>query len=236
MKTIIPFACFLLVGSLGAVAVADTGDEASLGPLLKEAELRLRAIYNRDEFRAERFRADWLSDSSGYTVLEPALNTKERMLVRYDAASGKRTVLDPTQKEKARRSGNLSPDGERVIVSEQGNLYVRDLSHGPKIPLTNSVADSSVSHRRAVWSPDGKRIVFVQSDDSRVKLRPVLVPDDPSYPAVKNVRFARVGETIPTLRVGVVDANCVQRWELCSLSQPSSSSLKSVTAWSWTGG
>jgi dipeptidyl-peptidase-4 len=53
----------------------------------------------------------------------------------------------------------------------------------------------------------------VQSDDSRVKLRAVLVPGDPTYPEVKQVRFARVGETIPTLRVGVVDAQGKEtRW------------------------
>jgi hypothetical protein len=38
--------------------------------MLKKAESRLRAIYDRDEFRAKRYRADWLPDSSGYTVLE----------------------------------------------------------------------------------------------------------------------------------------------------------------------
>ena len=86
MKTSIPLACFLLVGSLGTVAVADTRAETSQELMLKEAEARLRAIYDRDEFRAKRFRADWLSDSSAYTVLESASDTKERMLVRYDAA------------------------------------------------------------------------------------------------------------------------------------------------------
>ena len=34
----------------------------------------------------------------------------------------------------------------------------------------------------------------------------MLVPGDPSFPGVREVRFARVGETIATLRVGVVDA------------------------------
>ena len=34
----------------------------------------------------------------------------------------------------------------------------------------------------------------------------MLVPGDPTYPGVREVRYARVGGTIATLRVGVVDA------------------------------
>jgi dipeptidyl-peptidase-4 len=46
-----------------------------------------------------------------------------------------------------------------------------------------------------------------------VKIRSVLIPGDPSYPEVKEVRFARVGGTLPTLRVGVVDAEGKEtRW------------------------
>jgi dipeptidyl-peptidase-4 len=77
---------------------------------------------------AKRFRADWLDDSSGYTVLESVPGAEERVRVRYDAASGKRTVLDSPQREKSGRPGNISPDGQSVLYSEQGNLYVRDLS------------------------------------------------------------------------------------------------------------
>ncbi|MGB2808787.1 MAG: DPP IV N-terminal domain-containing protein [Sedimentisphaerales bacterium] len=181
--------------------------------ILKEAESRLRAIYERGEFRAKRFRADWLPDSSGYTVLEPVHGSEERVLVRYDAASGKRTVLDSPKRKEASRSDKISPDGQSVLYSEHGNLYVRDLSSDRKIPLTKNAADSSVSNSRAVWSPDGKWTAFVQSDASAVKLRSVLVPGDPTYPKVKEVRFARVGGTIETLRVGVVDTRGSQtRW------------------------
>jgi dipeptidyl-peptidase-4 len=146
-------------------------------------------------------------------MLESAPDAKEQVRARYDVVSGQRTVLDASPQEKSSRSGSLSPDGTRIVISEQGNLYVRDRDSDRKIPLTKSAPDGPVSHSQAVWSPDGKRIAFVQSDDSDVKLRPVLVPDDPSYPKVSEVRFARVGGTIPTLRVGVVDAQGKEtRW------------------------
>ncbi|NQU21334.1 MAG: DPP IV N-terminal domain-containing protein, partial [Candidatus Nealsonbacteria bacterium] len=206
MRTSIPFSCFILIGIVSITAVSDICAQTSREHILTKAESRLRAIYDRDEFRPKGFRADWLPDSSGYTVLESVPDAKEQMLVRYDAASGKRTVLNSPQKEKSDRSGNISPDGQSVLYSEQGNLYVRDLSSDRVIRLTKNAPDSPVSNSRAVWSPDGKWIVFVQSDASEVKLRPVLVPGDPSYPKVKEVRFARVGGTISTLRVGVVNA------------------------------
>lgn len=206
MKKSIPILCVALIGVLATIAVPDDRAQSSQKLTLKEAESRLRAIYERGEFRVARFRADWLSDSSGYTVLESVPDAEERILVRYEAASGKRTVLAPSQKEVAHRSGNISPDGKRVVYVEHGNLYVRDLNSDQKTALTNTVTERPVSNRQAVWSPDGKWIAFVQSDDSHVKLRPVLVPGDPTYPQVNEVRFARVGGAIPLLRVGVVDA------------------------------
>ena len=125
----------------GSVATADipavprqTAHEA----LLKEAESRFRAIYERDEFRPRRFQAEWLPDSSGYTVLESAPEAKEQVRARYDVASGQRTVLDASRQEKQRRSGDFSPDGKRAVLAENGNLFVRDLEGDQRIPLTKS--------------------------------------------------------------------------------------------------
>ena len=190
-----------LVGIVCAVSVRASEDR-----LLEEAEPRLRAVYEERAFSAKRFSADWLSDSSGYTVRESVPGSDDRVRVRYDCASGERTVLDATQNDRTGRSGNLSPDGHRMILRDQGNLLVHDLLKDQKIPLTHDTPDSTVSNGQAVWSPDGESIVFVQTDRSAVKTRSMLVPGDPSYPGVGEVRFARVGEAISKLRVGVVDA------------------------------
>ncbi|MCP4612202.1 MAG: prolyl oligopeptidase family serine peptidase [Planctomycetes bacterium] len=205
--------CSTLACIVCIICVPDLCAQTSKELSLKEAESRLRAIYERGEFRVRRFRADWLADSSGYTVSEPVAGKDKRVLVRYDIASGKRTVLDSPEKEDSGITGKISPDGQHVLYSDKGNLYLRDLHGNRKIPLTKNAADSSVSNSRAVWSPDGKWIAFVQSDASDVRLRSVLVPGDPSYPEVKEVRFARVGGTISTLRVGVVNARGSEtRW------------------------
>lgn len=119
--------------------------------LLQQAESRFRAIYDRNEFRPQSFRVDWLADSSGYTVLESVTDAKEKVRVRYDAPSGERTVLASSWQQPTSRSENLSPDGRRIVFSEQGNLHVRDRNSDHKMALTRSAPDGPVSHGHAVW-------------------------------------------------------------------------------------
>ena len=125
----------------------------------------------------------------------------------------------------------ISPDGTRILFTRGGDLHVHELETAQTTRLTHITAES-VSNGRAVWSPDGTRIAFVQSDASGVRMRSMLVPTDPSYPELQEVRFARVGETIAKLRVGVVDAEGREvRW----ISIPSPTEGFYLGQVSWAG-
>lgn len=232
MKIFIWPVCLACVVILSSTAISDVNGQASQDKALDAAEVRLRAIYEAGEFNSKRFRGNWLDDSSGYTVMESVEGSKERVRVLYDTVSGKRTVPEPSEKDNANRHERTSPDGQRVVYSDKGNLYVRDLNTDKRIALTQNTPGSPISSRQARWSPDGKWIVFVQSDASKVRIRSMITSGDPSYPEVRERRFARVGGIIPTLRVGVVDAAGSQtRW----LSIPAPSEGYYLGEVSWAG-
>ncbi len=130
-------------------------------------------------------------DTNDYWTLEQSPGTLRRVVESVGSAP---------------MGNSISPDGRRFLYVDHGNLHVYDLSTDRATPLTADGIIGSVSNGRAEWSPDGSRIAFVRSDQSAVRLRPMLVPGDPTYPVVREVRYARVGETIATLRVGVVAA------------------------------
>ncbi len=110
-------------------------------------------------------------------------------------------------------NSSISPEGQRILFTDQGNLYVYNLQNEQTTALTNDAIPGSVTYGQASWSPDGSSILFVQTDVSRVRLRSTLDPVDPSYPEVRETRFARVGGTIASLRVGVADAEGKEiRW------------------------
>ncbi|MEF8811059.1 MAG: DPP IV N-terminal domain-containing protein [Bacteroidales bacterium] len=136
------------------------------------------------------------------------------------------------EKVKAGNNSNISPEGKRILYSEEGDLYVYDMRSEETISLTEDVVAGTVSNSRAVWSPDGNKVAYVHSDASDVRKRSYLVPSDPTYPEVKEVRYSRVGGNIPTLRIGVVDAEGKEkRW----LSIPIPSEGYYLGQVSWAG-
>ncbi|MDN3689543.1 S9 family peptidase [Cyclobacterium jeungdonense] len=117
------------------------------------------------------------------------------------------------EKVVAGRNNRISPDGTQILYTEQGDLYVYNLITKNTTRITFDANSETVTNGRAVWSPDGTHIAFVQSDVKEVRKRTSLVPGDPSYPEIKEQRFARVGGDIAVLRVGVVDTSGKEtRW------------------------
>lgn len=171
----------------------------------ESAEPQLRAIYEREEFRARRFEAHWLPDSSGYVIRENLGDGDRSSRVAYDVASGERRELESAEFSLSPADPMLSPDGKQILEHRGRDLYVRELASGQRTRLTEPARKRDISYRQPSWSPDGQRILLVESDQTNVRVRPVLVSSDPSYPKVEEHRFARVGEKIPELRVGVVD-------------------------------
>ena len=139
----------------------------------KETESRLKAIYERGEFRPQNFQAEWLPDSSGYTVQEHDPKTNKMIGASYDVRTGKRTASTPEEGKQSARGSRLSPDGQRTLELEDKNIFVRDLVSGLRTQLTRSSAERDVQYRDPVWSPDGNRVAFVEADSQALPF-----PDD----------------------------------------------------------
>jgi serine/threonine-protein kinase len=78
----------------------------------------------------------------------------ERSLVWVDRTGAAQPLRLPTR---AYLSPRLSPDGQRAIVWTQGdrNIWVHDLARGLLTRLT-----SEARNARAIWTPDGKRVIY----------------------------------------------------------------------------
>jgi dipeptidyl-peptidase 4 len=162
---------------------------------------RLKGIFERGEWRAKTFNGEWLPDSSGYLIRQRAENSDKQQILRIDVRTGEEHIATETPS----LPDLLSPDQQTKLEFESGNLFAHELKNGNKTPLTQNASDREIHIHSISWSPDSSQVVFVESDYTEIRKRSVLVPGDPSYPDVREDRFARIGEKIPTLRVGVVD-------------------------------
>ncbi len=170
-----------------------------------EATQRLKAIYERREFRAAPLRANWLADSSGYEIEELDPTSNEPKQVIYDVRTGEQIPGPKPLAVRLNRQPMLSPNGKVQLETKDHNLYLRNLATDLTTQLTQQSAGQEVSYRNPVWSPDGTRVAIVETDTTNVRKRPMLQPDDPSYPSIAYQKFARVGEEIESLRVAVLD-------------------------------
>ncbi len=143
------------------------------------SQLTLERIFGEEEFAVEAFGpARWLEDGSGYTTLEGSEEFEEaKEIVRYDPATGERSVLVPVSAlVPAEGKGPLeiedylwSEDGGRVLIftdtekvwrrNTRGDYWLLDIGSGRLRQLGGNVEESSMMF--AKLSPDGTRVAWV---------------------------------------------------------------------------
>lgn len=171
-----------------------------------EAQLRIKGIYEQGDFRAEAFQPNWLDDSSGFVVNQ--LDSLDRPESWYfDVETGKRSLWQSDDSLLKRREQGNQVHGPLRLESRRDRLVMVDEDSKQETVLIVGLDNRRVEYRNPTWSPNGARVMFVEADYTDVKERAVLVPVDPSYPEVKQNRFARVGGNIEQLRIGVIDVD-----------------------------
>ena len=114
----------------------------------------------------------------------------------------------------------LSPDGTRAAYVRENNIYVEDIKSGAVKQLTTDgspliingtsdyVNEEELSLRDTFeWSPDGRKIAYLQFDDNGVPEFALINYTDTLYPVITKYAFPKPGQTNAAVRAGVVSAD-----------------------------
>ena len=83
---------------------------------------------------------------------------RDYQLVWFDRQGRQIGVIDAPRKVNVGQDPCLSPDGKRLMVKRDENLWMIDLEKGTGLRITSTFS------QMPVWSPDGNRIVYAARD------------------------------------------------------------------------
>lgn len=134
----------------------------------------------------------------------------------YTLATG--TAVAMTDANEPASDPKFSPDGKMLSFVRSHNLYIteiqgkhrRQLTHDGSEDLLNGEVDWVYSEELDVrsnyfWSPNGKEIAFLQMNQARVPIYPI-VDFIPQHPTVYNQKYPKVGDPNPEVRLAVMSS------------------------------
>ncbi|HZR55499.1 MAG TPA: DPP IV N-terminal domain-containing protein [Terriglobales bacterium] len=196
---------------------AATGEKKVLVSEMKLATLSPPINKIKDEREKERLSRYhvaayvWAPDS------KRLLFDSQGQLWLYDITSG--TAVQVTSAADPSGDPKFSPDGNLLAYVRKHNLYVRPVNGRDEKALTkdtdanllNGEVDWLYAEELSVrsnyfWSPDGKNIAFLQSNETQVPSYPIT---DwlPTHPSVDMEKYPKAGDPNPVVRLGVVSAS-----------------------------
>lgn len=210
---------------------AVTGEKKILVSEVKLSQLAPPTSKIHDEREKERLTRYHVAAYSWSPDSKYLLFDSQGQLWYYSLETGTAVQLtsspDPTEDPK------FSPDGKRLAYVRKHNLYVHPVSgEEGEVPITreekekdkdrdkdkdkqdnilNGEVDWVYAEELAVrsnffWSPEGKEIIFLQMDETRVPTYPIT---DwlPTHPRVEQEKYPKAGDPNPSVRLGVVGSN-----------------------------
>ena len=176
---------------LFAAAVAATTVSARQADATRALVEQLDRVFKEHAYDPPTFGpATWLPDGTAYAIVErPADKSEGAEIVRYDAATGARTVLVPASRLGGARRPDGKPaitdideyawsnDGRRLLiftntrkvwrVNTRGDYWVLDLSNGSVKKIGGNAPEASLMF--AKFSPDGTRVAYVRANNIYVE-------------------------------------------------------------------
>ena len=165
-----------------SVAVAVVAVSAQPSDRAKALDDQITQIFAANTYQVPRFGpARWLPDGSSYTTVEESADGNGRDIIRYDAASGARSVLISSKQLVAPGTSQpmsidnyvWSSDGKRLLIftnskkvwrdNTRGDYYVLDIADGKLHKLGGKGPESTLMF--AKFSPDATKVAYVRGNN-----------------------------------------------------------------------
>jgi dipeptidyl-peptidase 4 len=189
----------LLIGAAMMAAAAVHAQQAD--PARARLENQIDRIFKAREYEPPRFGpARWLPDGTAYAIVErPGGGAEKSEIVRYDAATGARSVSVPASRLRPPGADAAldvddyawSPDGGRLLIftntkrvwrqNTRGDYWVLDVASGslkqiggpaatkPRVEAGKADPGPESSLMFAKFSPDSSRVAYVRGNNIHVE-------------------------------------------------------------------
>lgn len=125
-----------------------------------------------------------------------------------------------TYGNEAKMHGELSPNGRFLSYVANNNIYTVDLNNQKVRIHTQSAHFAKLNghlswvyqeeifgrdeYKGYWWSPQGDRIVYLETDESMVEEFP-LIDHSNVYPVIRSQKYPKAGRTMPKVKVGLIN-------------------------------
>jgi dipeptidyl-peptidase 4 len=212
---------------------ATTGEKKILVSEIKLSQLAPPISKIKDEREKERVSRYHVAAYTWSPDSKHLLFDSQGQLWYYSLDTG--TAVQLTSSPDASEDPKFSPDGKRLAYVRKHNLYVHPVSSDEgEHALTREEKEKDKDKDAAAdkdkednilngevdwvyaeeldvrsnyfWSPEGKEVVFLQMDETRVPSYPIT---DwlPTHPRVEQEKYPKAGDANPAVRLGVVNSS-----------------------------